>query len=408
MTNQFEQKMLKEIEQIVSQCDRCGNCLTVCPLFGAKDLEYASARGKNNIARAMVEGGIEANSQVNDVVNFCLLCGTCVNNCPNKVKTDEVMMNMRQYLADKSGSPGLKYRVLGNVFKNKNLVKLSAGALRLANSLRLNGLVPYGMAPRKFTRGDYLKCFAGPLALKGEVSNNGIAVKKGMKAAYFQGCGMRMLFPEAVKDTLRILNSFAEVKTVDNLCCGLPHISHGLRQDFLEMAKENIRLFQDADIVVSDCASCSSTLKHTAAYFQDDAEWKEKADAFSKKIFALSELLVKAGYKPQKRLNVKLTFHEPCHLGRGQGIKNEPRQLLKLAGDFVEMPGSDVCCGGAGSFHTDYPLISEKILEKKQHNIEKTEAQIVVTECPVCLTQLIKAAAKNQGKFQAMHISQVI
>ena len=118
MTNQFEQKMLKEIEQIVSQCDRCGNCLTVCPLFGAKDLEYASARGKNNIARAMVEGGIEANSQVSDVVNFCLLCGTCVNNCPNKVKTDEVMMNMRQYLADKSGSPGLKYRVL-NVLRTK-------------------------------------------------------------------------------------------------------------------------------------------------------------------------------------------------------------------------------------------------------------------------------------------------
>ena len=122
----------------------------------------------------------------------------------------------------------------------------------------------------------------------------------------------------------------------------------------------------------------------------------------------LTEYLVKVGYKPRQRVAAQLTYHEPCHLGRGQGIKKQPRELLRAAGNFVEMAGADTCCGGAGSFHMDYPEISAAILNKKRANIEKTGAQIVVTECPVCLAQLTKAAEESGGKFRAMHISQVL
>ncbi|MFZ5946189.1 MAG: (Fe-S)-binding protein [Bacillota bacterium] len=408
MTKYEGQHLLKETKDIVGQCDRCGTCLPVCPLFGVKDIESSSARGKNNIARAMVEGGIQPDSQVMDVVNFCLLCRTCISNCPNKVRTDEVMTNIRQYITDKKGSPGLKYRVLGKVLKDKTLLKLSAGALNLINKLKLNRAVPYGMAPGRFTREEYLKNFAGPAVLSGVSLQAKKDITKEMKVAYFRGCGMEMFFPEAISDSLKVLNSIAEVELVDNLCCGLPHLSHGLRKDFFEMAKKNILLYKHIDIVVSDCASCSGTLKHIGSYFKDDHEWNSEADAFSKKVMSFSEFLVKAGYQPQRRNQAKLTFHEPCHLGRGQGIKKEPRQLLKLAGEYVEMAGSDVCCGGAGSFHIDYPQTADAILEKKRLNIEKSEANIVVTECPVCLVQLSKAAQRSGEKFQAMHISQVV
>lgn len=402
------EELLQKTKDIVSQCDRCGTCLPVCPLFGVKDIETSSARGKNNIARALVEGGIEADSQVLNVVNFCLLCRTCVSQCPNKVPTDEVMMNMRQYIIDQKGSPGVKCRAVGIALKDRNIRKMSAAALGLINKLRLNRFVPFGMAPRRVTREEYLTKFGGPVALKGNVPPSQITLDKNMKIAYFKGCGMEMFFPEAAVDTIKVLNSITKVQLVDNVCCGLPHIGHGLRRDFFELAKKNIRLFQDADIVISDCASCSSTLKHIASYFTDDTEWKDEAEKFSKKIMSLSEFLVKAGYRPAKQMGVKLTFHEPCHLGRGQGIKKEPRELLKLAGEYIEMPGADVCCGGAGSFHTDYPGISDAILEKKRLNIEKTNAQIVVSECPVCLIQLSKAAQRSGGKFQVLHISQVI
>lgn len=399
---------LKDVEDIVSQCDRCGTCLTVCPLFGVKDIESSSARGKNNIVRGMIQGVVKPSEKVLTMINFCLLCRTCVDSCPSKVKTDDAMIAIRQYFSDQNGGPDAKYKALGTLMKNRNLVKLSAGTLKVLRTIGMNRMIPHGMAPKEFTRKQYLASFAGPAALGSTAPISPITLSDKSKVAYFKGCGMRMMFPDAVEGTLNILRTLTEPQLVDNRCCGLPHLAHGLRADFLEMAKENISLFEEADVIVSDCASCSGTLKHIAAYFTDDPMWKERAAIFSKKIMGLSEYLVHVGYKPQHRVSAKLTFHEPCHLGRGQGIKKQPRQLLSETGNFIEMTGSDTCCGGAGSFHIDYPDIATAILDKKQMNIENSGAQIVVSECPTCLVQLTKAAEKSGGKFQVMHISQVI
>ena len=408
MINTDEKSYFKDVEGIVSQCDRCGTCLTVCPLFGAKDIESSSARGKNNIARGLVQGVVKPSTEVLNIINFCLLCRTCVDNCPSKVKTDDAMIALRQYFADKNGSPGAKYKALGALMKNRTLVKLSAGTLKVLRKVGMNTMIPHGMAPSEFTRKQYLASFAGPAALGSAAPMSPIKLSDKSKVAYFKGCGMNMMFPDAVEGTLAILRTLNQPQLINNMCCGLPHLAHGLRTDFLELAKENISLFEKSDVIVSDCASCSGTLKHIGAYFIDDPVWKDRAAAFSQKIMGLSEYLVHVGYKSQNRVDTKLTFHEPCHLGRGQGIKNQPRQLLKATGNFIEMAGANTCCGGAGSFHIDYPDIAKSILEKKRINIENSGAQIVVSECPTCLVQLNKAAAQSGGKFKAMHISQVI
>ena len=165
MNNTEKQQDLKKVEDIISQCDRCGLCLTVCPLFGAKDVESSSARGKNNVVRGMLQGIIKPGADVLDVINFCLLCRTCVDNCPSKVKTDEAMIAVRQYFADRNGGPGAKYKALGGLMKNRTLVKFSAGALKVLRKVGLNSLVPHGMAPGEFTRLQYLASFAGPAIL---------------------------------------------------------------------------------------------------------------------------------------------------------------------------------------------------------------------------------------------------
>ena len=124
-----QQELLQTVQEIVSQCDRCGTCLTVCPLYGAKDVESSSARGKNNLALGLLQGVVKPTPAVLDAMNFCLLCRTCVDNCPTKVQTDEAMMALRQYLSHTSGSVRLEYKVLGSLMKNRLMVKLSAGAL---------------------------------------------------------------------------------------------------------------------------------------------------------------------------------------------------------------------------------------------------------------------------------------
>ncbi|MCL2669906.1 MAG: (Fe-S)-binding protein [Syntrophaceae bacterium] len=400
--------LLLRAQRQVASCDRCGACLPVCPLFGARDVESSSARGKNALTRALADGVIEADSGVLAAANFCLLCRTCVEVCPNQVPTDEAMVDVRQYLMNRTRSLNAQYRVVGGFLKSLGLVKTAAAVLAFLRRVGLNRLFPYGMAPDEYTRSHYLAAFAGPAALGQPVDLAPKEIKAGAKIAYFYGCGMRMMFPAAAADTLRILSTITSPLIKDNVCCGLPHLAHSLRDDFLALARKNIRLYEDADLIVSDCASCAGTLKHLATWFADDPRWQEQAASFSAKVMDISEYLVKAGYTPQRKAEVTLTYHDPCHLVRGQGISKQPRDLLGAVGTFVEMDQADLCCGGAGSFHMDYPAISAKIVDRKRANIEKSGASIVVTGCPGCLIQLTKAARASGGRFQAMHLSQVI
>jgi glycolate oxidase iron-sulfur subunit len=399
--------LLQNARKIVSQCDRCGACLPVCPLFGARDIEASSARGKNVITRALAEGGLDPAPDVAKAVDFCLLCRACVENCPSKVKTDEAMIDVRQYLADHTGGTAVKYKAIGSFLKSRGLVKLASGALSVLRRLGLNSVFPYGMAPEEYTRAHYLATFAGPAALGQRAPLSDVTVTAATKVAYFHGCGMRMMFPAAVVESLKILRTTTGIIMKDNVCCGLPHLAHGLRDDFLILAKKNIQLYEDADLVVSDCASCGGTLKHIASFFAGDPEWKDRAAAFSGKAMDLTEYLANVGYTPRRQVGAVLTYHDPCHLVRGQGISRQPRDLLRATGQFVDMEEADTCCAGGGSFHMDYPAIASRILAKKRANIEKTGAAIVVTGCPGCLIQMTKAA-KASGKFKAMHISQVI
>ena len=408
MDKRKDRDLLRKAGNMVSRCDRCGACLPVCPLFGVKGIEATSARGKNTIARALADGGIEPTGELLDVVNFCLLCRACVETCPARVPTDEAMVNVRQHLTDLAGGADGKYRLIGAILKRPGAVKAAAAALSILRRSGLNGLLPHGMAPEEYTRTHFLAAFAGPAALGQKAPPSAVTVTNRTKVAYFRGCGMEMMFPEAAAQTRDILRTTNRLVEKQNVCCGLPHLAHGLRGEFLSLARKNIRLFEEADVVVSDCASCGATLKHLSSFFADDPAWRERATTFSGKVMDLTEYLAKVGYTPRQRASAVFTYHDPCHLVRGQGITQPPRELLKAAGSFVEMKEADVCCGGAGSFHIDYPDAAAQILEKKRLNIEQTGAAVVVTGCPGCLIQLAKAAKASGGKFKAIHISQVI
>jgi glycolate oxidase iron-sulfur subunit len=206
---------------------------------------------------------------------------------------------------------------------------------------------------------------------------------------------------------MKLLGKISPVKARENFCCGLPHLAHGMGDTFLQLAKANIALFEDADIVVTDCASCGGALKHLASHFESDPLWRDRAAAFSSKVMDLTEYLVSAGYRSPEKRETTFTFHDPCHLVRGQGIRSQPRRLLESAGTLLEMKDADTCCGGAGTFYMDHPDAAGQVLERKRENIENTGAEIVVTACPGCLIQLTRAAEAS-GKFKAMHISQVI
>lgn len=359
-------ELLNEIHEIASKCDRCGNCLLVCPVFAVNSREACGARGMVNAARALTNGAVAAEADILTTVDYCLLCGACTDVCASKVKVTDVMLKTRQKLVHLSNKP------FDHSTDEKEKMNKAFDALC-----------------------DRCAEIEGP-----EIENE-------RKVAYFFGCQARLDAIDTAVKTVELLSRVAEVELINNECCGLPALTRGHTELFIEYAKQNIQLFEDVDTIVSDCACCSDTLKKIASYLANDPEWSERAAAFSKKVLALSEYLTKIGYMPEKHKE-QITYHDPCHLGRNQGIKKEPRELLKTAGDYVEMSGADVCCGGPCFFPSDYPETSDTLLDKKCLNIEKSGAAIVTTECFNCLRQLKRAAEKSGGKFKALHISEIL
>ena len=141
----------------------------------------------------------------------------------------------------------------------------------------------------------------------------------------------------------------------------------------------------------------------------DEPEWAEKAKEFSSKVKDISEFLIDIGLVTDGMgtIKKKVTFHDPCHLGRYQKIKAQPRTILKsIPGvEFVELPESDMCCGAAGSYAFTHYDLSMKVRQRKIGNVEKTGADILVSSCPACVMQLTSGVSQNKVP---MRVSEII
>ncbi len=428
---------LAKIQTAVNQCDRCGSCLTVCPLYRLTQRETAAARGKLATVRALIEGGLTADAKIARAFEFCLLCKACTEICPSKIKTDAAMIEARQYTAETLGRRA-KQRLIAGFMGSNALIKFTAGTLKLSRKTGLSGLLR-GVVPLEHTKKHYQEMLTGPAALPSVISTTRSEMPEpktktsqpqrpeselpepkmyhpdtpymGMtphaRIAYFQGCAMKLFFPEASHATVNVLRKTAEVVVPESVCCGMPHLAHGMADQAKALAKKNIEAFTEADWIITDCASCGSSLKEYGQRLAAEPLWAERAQMFSQKVMGLSEYLYKIGYQPNYNASLKVTYHDPCHLVRGQGIKKQPRELLQRAAEYVEMPQADTCCGGAGTFYLDFPETAQQVLKEKVYNIESTHAEVVVTECPSCLMQLAKGEQQS-GRFKVMHISQVL
>ena len=170
-------------------------------------------------------------------------------------------------------------------------------------------------------------------------------------------------------------------KTIDS---GSEHLFDELAG---ELAEKNLKVFRDIDIdcIITDCSSCSAALKHDVKELLD-------VESFDVPVYDLNEFLVNVIKIDRSfgEIPMRITYHDPCHLKRGQGIFSEPRELLTMIPkvDFIEMKDADMCCGGAGTFSFTHHELSRKIGSRKSENIRNTGAQYVATPCPACKIQI--------------------
>jgi glycolate oxidase iron-sulfur subunit len=196
-------------------------------------------------------------------------------------------------------------------------------------------------------------------------------------------------------------------------CCGMPARGYG-RFDLVERnARHNIAVFErmDVDAIITDCATCGSTLKEYASLLAADPEWAPRAEAFRGKVRDVSEFLAEIPLRqPTGRVRKRVTYHDPCHLRRAQRVWKQPRSLLSnIEGlELVELAEADWCCGSAGSQLITHYETSLKVLNRKLDNIANTGCNVVASGCPGCRMQLNAGIERRGLDVQVVHPVQLL
>ena len=193
----------------------------------------------------------------------------------------------------------------------------------------------------------------------------------------------------------------------------MPAYGYGDIESTLAMARKNIDLAGslDVDAVITTCATCGSLLKRYPALLSDDADYSAQASAFSDKVKDITEFLSDIGLNTEmSTLKHRVTYHDPCHLGRFQKVTDQPRQILKsIPGvEFIEMVESNMCCGAAGSYNIGHHDLSMKVLARKMENLARTSADLLVTCCPGCSMQLAYGIREHSLNMNSVELVELL
>ena len=183
------------------------------------------------------------------------------------------------------------------------------------------------------------------------------------------------------------------------------------------IADSSLPAFTGLDYIITDCATCACTLREYQRFLPNTPERSEAYAYFASRVRHISQFITddlglqaSAFETPAALKGKKLTWHDPCHLNRHLGAKEQPRRILKSLADteFIEMRAADRCCGMGGQFSLLNYELSQKIGEKKIESIEETDADIVVTACPGCQFQLLDGIVRMKKRQKVMNQMEVI
>jgi glycolate oxidase iron-sulfur subunit len=404
----------KPVETDYLNCIRCGLCLAVCPTYREYLTETASPRGRVALARKGLEGDLELSPNLVEQMYGCFACMACNELCPVGIRPANLALSMR-HVQEQRHPVSWKQVLFNGLIPHPWRMESATLPLRLYQvlgfrqlvyALRLNRLLPgkvrdlEAMLPRIPKR---------PLRHTLPVITEARGQSR-QRVGFFLGCAQNLLFAEESAATVRVLarNGCTVVTPRDIECCGMPARGYGRLDLVREQARHNISIFEQhqLDRIITDCATCGSTLKEYGAFFKDDEVWAERATTFSNKVRDVCEYLAEIPLeKPGGQVQERVTYHDPCHLRRAQRVWQQPRALLDLIDglEFVELPEADWCCGSAGSQLITHYETSLKVMDRKLDNLDRTGAQVIASGCPGCQMQLLTGIRRHGLAVRVVH-----
>ncbi len=413
MNVQSKQKQLAELHLLEAakefqKCMQCGKCRSVCPVFKEMGNELYVARGKNKLAEKIVSGDLQITQRVKDAINECLNCKTCSANCPAGVSPEHVVLRLRWYITTQQGLSFFKALLFRQLLWRKWPITLAAKCVAVSQRLLL-GIGPNNPVRHLFPLFGFAKRRNFPqLALRSAQSQlpEVSPAKKGprkMRVGYFTGCAGNLIYTGVARSVVDILTAYGceVVIPKKQKCTGTPVLANGDYDGAKRLMEHNFNLFrrENLDAIVVACSSCGLSLKKEITVFIDDSP---ELRQFTGKVYDINEFIVEHLDIKKEDLGplpYRVTYHDPCHLARGQGVRQQPRELLQMIPgiEFAEMKNADTCCGSAGSYCITHYDTAIKINNHKIKDIQDCKVDMVATGCPTCVMHI----ADNLGQHQS-------
>jgi len=235
------------------------------------------------------------------------------------------------------------------------------------------------------------------------------------RVALLTGCAQSVLEPDINTATIEVLCANGVEVTVpqNQSCCGALSWHVGNLDQARKLARKNLDAFSDdVDAIVTNAAGCGSAMHEYGMIFRGTPE-EERAEALAQKTCDVSVYLSRLSeLRPiaDRGQPLRVAYHDACHLANAQGVRTEPRQLLRMIPglEVCEIAESHLCCGSAGTYNIDHPDIADSLGRQKAENVLATNPDIIATGNIGCLTQLRTHLSKLGSDVPVRHTMQVV
>lgn len=400
-----------------NSCVQCGYCLPVCPTYASMGKETHSPRGRINLVKMVGEGRITDLSVLEEPLDLCLGCRNCETACPTGVEYGVILEAARAALVRRKTFSApvwmLRNTMFTKVFPSKKMMRLAGNALwlyektGLQKTIRKSGLLnklPYhvgafeAITPKAASPAER-KQMPQRIQAKGQAKYT---------VAFFTGCIMDAMFQRINRLSVQLLAEAGcnVVVVPEQTCCGALHAHAGEMNEARKLAKRNIAAFESEpiDFIVNNAGGCGAALYEYDHLLANEPEWRERAQAFTKKSRDISQVLAACGgLRLHPRPGERVTYQPSCHLTNVQKVTHEPAELIcSVPGiEFIEMEQAHMCCGSAGIYNLVHYEQSMDILDEKMKHTKATEASVVITTNPGCLLQM-KMGIEREGQAASM------
>jgi len=400
--------------ELVDDCVHCGFCLPSCPTYVLWGEEMDSPRGRIYLMNEGLQGEAMDDTMARHF-DQCLGCMACVTACPSGVQYDKLIEATRQQVERRyARTPEDKYfrQLIFSLFPYPERLRLLLPVLMLYQRPRLRGLLDsVGLIRRLPARLRAMESLAPDLSGPRERVPAWTPARgeERARAGMLLGCVQRVFFPGVNAATARVLaaDGCTVVAPPGQGCCGALSMHAGREEEAQRFARRTIDTFGrlGLETVVVNAAGCGSSMKEYGYLLRDDGAYAEKARRFSAGVRDVSEYLAELGPVAVRHpLPLTAVYHDACHLAHAQGIKRQPRDVLKQIPDLrlKEVPReAAMCCGSAGIYNMVEPGPAMELGDRKARHVLDSGAQLLVTANPGCLLQ-IRAALERMGRSMPM------